>query len=406
MSECIICGNKNLSRVIALGFHPIADTFLKKEQISKPQKLYPLNCLLCRKCGHLQNEYLVPPEERYVENEYSYTASNSQISRDHWQEYCETVSRQTGLTSKDHVIEFGSNDGLLLEYFSKKGVKTTGIDPSPAMVQLASQRGVFTINALLGKESLNAAVKRGGTAKLICGNNVFNHIFNLNEVMAEAVRALRPDGYFVFESPYLKDTIENYLFDMIYHEHISYFSIKSVDCLFKKHGLYISGIEHNQYHGGCVRVYAQKNPALYNKKLVGQYIKQEQTSKLFSLRTYREFMSKIARDKFNTLKQIYALKQQGKKIAAIGAATKGNTLMNYYKLDNHTIDFVTDTSPYKIGKYTPGSLIPILHDDKLASEKVDVGLIISWNIGKFLVEKIKKINKNIRLIVPGEKKIL
>jgi len=121
--KCIICNNKKLSKVINLGYHPVADTFLKKEKIYKPQRLYPLNCLLCKNCGHLQNEYVVPPEERYIENEYSYTASNSKISRQHWQEYCDTVSQGIGLKPGDYVIEFGSNDGLLLGYFLKKKAK-------------------------------------------------------------------------------------------------------------------------------------------------------------------------------------------------------------------------------------------------------------------------------------------
>ena len=406
MRECIVCNNKKLHKVIELGHHPIADTFLKKEQIYKPQKLYPLDCLLCQKCGHLQNEYVVPPEERYVENEYSYTASNSKISREHWQEYCNTVSKEIGLAANDHVVEFGSNDGLLLSYFSKKGAETTGIDPSPNLAKLAAKRKIYTINSFLGKKSLEAAQKRHGTAKLICGNNVFNHIFNLNEVMPFAVKALRKDGYFVFESPYLRDTIEKYLFDMIYHEHASYFSVRSTDFLFRKHGLYITNVEHNNNHGGCIRVYASKDSSKYNKKLVADYIREEQRSGLFSLDTYKKFMSKIEKDKFATLNLLYSLKKRSKKIAAIGAGTRGNTLMNYYRLDKNMIEFVTDASKHKIGKYTPGSCLPIVHDDKLASEKIDVGLIVSWNIGKYLVEKIKKINKQIRLIVPGEKKLL
>src|SRR3989344_1663372 len=406
MRECIVCGNKKLHKVIELGHHPIADTFLRKEQIYKPQRLYPLNCLLCTKCGHLQNDYIVPPEERYVENEYSYTASNSKISRDHWQEYCDTVSKEIGLAANDHVIEFGSNDGLLLSYFSKKGAKTSGIDPSSNLVKLGAKRNVYAINSFLGKKSLEVAIKRHGAAKLLCGNNVFNHIFNLNEALAPAVTALRKDGYFVFESPYLRDTVEKYLFDMIYHEHASYFSVKSADFLFRKHGLYITNVERNNYHGGCIRVYASKDKTKYNKKLVARYIQEEQKSGLFSVDTYKKFMAKISKDKFDTLNLIYALKKQNKKIAAIGAATKGNTLINYYKLDGNTIDFVTDSSKYKIGKYTPGSCLPIVHDNQLASGKIDVGLIVSWNIGKYLAEKIKKINKKIRLIVPGEKKLL
>lgn len=400
MSNCIVCGNQKLDRVIRLGNHPVADTFLKEEKVFESHKRYPLNCVLCSTCGHLQNEFVVSPEERYIENEYSYTASNSKISRDHWQEYCDTLSQY--LSPKDHVIEFGSNDGLLLSYFQKKGALVTGIDPSPAMVALAKKRGIYTIRSFLRKESLKIAVKRHGKAKIICGNNVFNHIANLNEVMASVTKALRSDGYFVFESPYHKDIIEKYLFDTIYHEHISYFSVRSVDFLFRNHGLYITNIEHNLYHGGCIRVYASPGSDQYNKRLVAQYIKGERA--LLSKKTYVEFVAKIENDKFNVLKLLYTLKSKSKRIAVIGAATKGNTLMNYYGLDSGIIDFVTDSSPQKIGKYTPGSLIPIVGDEML--KKIDVGLIVSWNIGKYLAEKIKKINKNIQLVVPGEKKLL
>lgn len=406
MHNCIVCENPTLDRVIQLGYHPVADTFLKKEKIFGPQKRYPLNCLLCRTCGHLQNEYKVPPEERYIENEYSYTASNSKISRAHWQEYCNTVSRTIDLKKTDHVIEFGSNDGLLLSYFRKKGAVVTGIDPSPSMAALAKKRGITTLCSFLGKTTLATATKTPGKAKLICGNNVFNHIGNLNEVVGHAVKALRNDGFFIFESPYHKDIIEKYLFDTIYHEHISYFSVRSVDTLFRQHGLYITNIEHNLYHGGCIRVYAGKDISRYNKKLVAQYVADEYKSGIFSRKTYADFMAKIEKDKFNVLNRLYTLKNRSKKIAVIGAATKGNTLLNYYGLDSGVINFVTDTSPHKIGKYTPGSLIPIVHDKKLASDKIDVGLIVSWNIGKYLAEKIKKINKNIQLIVPGEKNLL
>jgi len=142
------------------------------------------------------------------------------------------------------------------------------------------------------------------------------------------------------------------------------------------------------------------------RKIVEAYIKEEQKSKLFSPATYKKFMTKITNDKLEVLYLIYRLKRQGKKIAAIGAATKGNTLLNFYKLDRGILEFVTDSSRYKIGKYTPGSCIPIVHDNKLSSEHIDVGLIIPWNIGRYLAAKIKNINKKIRFIVPGEKNLL
>src|SRR3990167_5882871 len=145
MTSCIVCRNKNTKRVIEMGFHPLADTFLVKEQLLRPQRLYPLNCLLCQKCGHFQNEIFVPGEERYIESNYSYTSSNSPSAMAHWDEFCEIVSRFIDLKSKDTVIEFGSNDGYLIGQFRKIGARVVGIDPSPIMAEVANKKGVYTI---------------------------------------------------------------------------------------------------------------------------------------------------------------------------------------------------------------------------------------------------------------------
>jgi len=406
MHKCIVCEEGNTYKVIELGYHPPADTFLKREKISLPQKLYPLNCLLCRKCGHLQNEYIVPQEERYIENDYSYTSSNSKISRQHWRQFSKTVSNYVNLKPSDHVVEFGSNDGYLLKQFIKKGSIVTGIEPAANIVGIAQASGVYTIKDFLSAKSIKAALKRGGRAKIILGNNVLNHIANLNDAVPIIRAALKDDGYFVFESPYHKDTIKNYLFDMIYHEHISYFSIRSANALLERNKMYITNIENTEYHGGCIRVYSGKKISDYNKYIVDKYIKSEYAAGIFYLETYKKFMSKINKDKFKVLETIYSLKRRGKKIAAIGAGARGNTLLNFYRLDGGVIDFVTDNSPYKIGKYTPGSLIPIVGDRRLSSDSIDVGLILSWNIGKYLVQKIRNINSKIKFIVPGEKRLL
>lgn len=405
MHKCIVCEG-NTYKVIELGYHPPADTFLKKEKISLPQKRYPLNCLLCKKCGHLQNEYIVPQEERYLENEYSYTSSNSKVSREHWREYAKTVSNYINLKPSDHVIEFGSNDGYLLKQLVKKGAIVTGIEPAPNIAAIAQAAGVYTIRDFLSSKSIKAALKRGGKAKIILGNNVLNHIADLNEVVPIIRIALRDDGYFVFESPYLKDIIKNYLFDMIYHEHISYFSVRSTNTLLARYKMYITNIENTDYHGGCIRVYVSPKISDYNKDIVEKYVKSEYAAGIFYPETYKKFMSKISKDKFKVLESLYSLKRRGKKIAAIGAGARGNTLLNFYSLDKGVIDFVTDSSPHKIGKYTPGSLIPIVGDGRLSSGNIDVGLILSWNIGKYLVQKIRQINSKMKFIVPGEKRLL
>lgn len=406
MRRCVVCGGTSFEKVIELGHHPLADTFLKEEKLDEVEKTYPLNCLLCNNCNHLQNQYIVPPEERYVENDYSYTSSNSKISRDHWIEYCNTVSSYVKLVPCDHVVEFGSNDGFLLKQFLNKGMHVTGIDPSPNIVQLALQNGVYTILDFLSENSVNIALERHGPAKLVVGNNVFNHIADLKQAVNNIKRLLKSDGYFVFEVPYLKDIIEKRAFDTIYHEHISYFAVKPLNFLFKKYKLYINNLEHNNYLGGSIRVYVSKQKSRYNSDIVSKYISNEEEAKLFEVETYKKFMDTIKLDKIKVLNNIYKLKVQGKRIAAIGAATKGNTLLNFYRLDRSLIDFVTDTSELKIGKYTPGSHIPIVNDDELYTQNIDVALIIPWNIGTFLIEKIRKINNKIKFIVPGKENIL
>ncbi len=406
MGKCIICGTEDVKRVIELGYHPPADTFLKKEELKNGQRFYLLNCVLCMCCGHLQTEYIVPKEERYNEVEYSYTSSNSQIAREHWEEYCETTLQYAQIKKGEHIIEFGSNDGYLLAQFMKRGCAVTGMDPSLSMVGLSQSKGIMTIHGFLNEKNIAAATRKNGTARMIIGNNVFNHIETPNEALQVIKSALGTGGFFTLEVPYHKDLIEKFLFDTIYHEHISYFSVKSLDFLCKKNQMYIAKIEHNNYHGGSLRVYISNEQRKYNAAEVATYIAQENHSGIFDTETYQRFMEKITKDKMNVLSVIYSEKKKGKKIVAIGAAAKGNTLLNFYKLDASVLEFVTENSPYKIGKYTPGSCIPIVEDGWLLKKEVDIALILPWNIGNFLIEKIKKMNSKLQFIVPGEKEIL
>ena len=403
MANCIVCGNKT-KRVIEMGFHPLADTFLKKEQLLLPQKLYPLNCCLCQRCGHFQNEYFVSGQERYVKSNYSYTSSNSPSARAHWDEFADTVSTFIDLEPNDTVIEFGSNDGYLLKQFQKKGALVIGIDPSPIMAKEAEKVGIPTICDFVSQSSVKTAVSKG-KAKLIVGNNVLNHIETLsyNGALPALKSGLKDNGYLVIEVPSLLDTIGKYLFDMIFHEHVSIFSIKSMDFLLRKHGLYIMRVDSISYHGGSLRVYASVDKKNYDKS-VKKLIKQEEKAKLFAVDTYKEFMAKIIKDKNDVLAKVYALKKHGKKIAAVGAGARSNTLLNFYKLDPTVLEFVTDASKHKQGKFTPESNIEIKDDKEL--ESIDVALITAWNIGKYLVDKIRETNKKIEFIVPGGKELM
>ncbi len=406
MTKCIVCGNKNTKRVIEMGFHPLADTFLVKEQLLHPQRLYPLNCLLCTRCGHFQNEIFVSGKERYIESNYSYTSSNSPSAMAHWDEFCDTVSKYVKLKPLDVVIEFGSNDGYLIGQFQKKGAKVAGIDPSPIMAKVANKNGIFTISDFLSHRAMQTAVKKIGKAKLICGNNVLNHIEKINDAVTTIKSGLAKDGYFVVEVPSLQDTIQKYLFDMIFHEHVSTFSVKSLDYLLRKHNLFIVKVEDIAYHGGSHRIYASSDPGKYNKKQVDKIIAREEKAGLFQAETYKRFMAKIIRDKNICLSKVYSLKEKGKKIAAVGAGARSNTLLNFYRLDPTVLEFVTDASIHKQGKFTPESNLEIRDDNALKTANIDITLITAWNIGKYLTEKIRKINPKIQFIVPGEKELI
>jgi SAM-dependent methyltransferase len=405
MNKCIICNKNDLKNVINLGLHPPADSFLVDCGAEKAQKLYQLNCQLCVSCGHLQNQVMVPNNERYEDIDYSYTSSNSNISMNHWKEFYETVSLKTYLGENDSIVEFGSNDGYLTNLFDNK-YNAIGIEPSKYLYNLSSQKGLKIINGYLSIETINRAVSLNGKYKLIYGNNVFNHISNLNQSTAAIKSGLRDDGYFVFESPYCIDVIGNHYFDTIYHEHLSYFSIKSIDYLFRSNGLYITDIERNSYHGGSIRVYSSPDKKKYETGLVEKYIADENELGIFDLATYKKFMNKIETDKFSTMQSILKMKEDGLSIAAVGAAARSNTLLNYYKLDSSIIDFITDSSEHKIGKFTPGSCIPILDDTALIQRNPDVAIILSWNIGKYLFEKIQSINPNMKVIAIGETELL
>jgi len=396
ITNCIVCDNKDLYKIIDLGLHPPSDSFLWDCGDQEAIKLYKLQCFVCPTCGHIQNRVLVSQNERYEEVDYSYTSANSKISKDHWDEYFKSINSYLNLSPSDVVIEFGSNDGYLLEQFNKRYL-SIGIEPSPYLFQISSKKGLKIFNSYINQKTLNTIKSKYGNAKLIYGNNVFNHIHDLNAVTSAIRSVLDEDGYFVFESPYAFDVIKNMYFDTIYHEHISYFSVKSVDYLLRANKLYITEIIKNDYHGGCIRVFSSTDSSKYNKDLVNQFISNEEKFGLFNPKKYIKFMRTINVSKYKFMMSLFKMKSEGLKIAAVGAAARSNTLLNFYKIDNSLIDFITDNSEHKIGKKTPCSCIPILGDDALHDRNPDVAIILSWNIGKFLKAKIKEVNPKIKI---------
>lgn len=397
----MVCQATELATIIDLGMHPYADTFVPPARSSEADRLYHLACDLCGRCGHIQLRCQTDPEARYSDHEYSYTSSNSAFSRGHWERYARDVGKENDVAAGDVVVEVGSNDGYLLEQFLKQGAVVLGIDAAPAMAALAAERRVNTLVGLFDQNLASQAQERLGRAKLVLANNVFNHAEDVVGFARAAAQLLAEDGTFVYELPYWCEGIRDGHFDQIYHEHVSYFTARSSRRIAEEAGLYVHKIEVVDYHGGSLRVSARlaRDGAVEDPKMA-RMIEEEVAEGMFGPETYRAFMEKVTRRRDEFLEKLYSLRNDGVAVVGVGAAAKGNTMLNFYRLDHSVVECVTDASPYKQAKLTPGTRIPIRGDEALAQYERVAALILSWNIADRLKDKLRAINSNIEFLHP------
>jgi len=379
-----------------LGMHPLADTFLKKEQLEKQEERFPLQMLRCRACGHAMNSYIVPAEKRYQENEYSYDSSNSKVAVQHFEDLARDVIARSGVKKGDLVVDIGGNVGTLLQAFKTfGGAEVLNVEPAPNIADISEKCGIPTVRDFFNTKTAELIAAKGG-AKAITSTNSFNHITDLDAFIKDIVRALRPDGMFIFEVPYLLPLIEKTAFDTIYLEHISYFAIKPLAAFFKKYGLVIADVQENDYMGGSFRVTVARQG---ESPKLQEWIEKEERAGLYSDETFHRFAQRVEEFRTSLRAELDAAKKAGGLLIGIGAATKGNTLLNYCGITSEQLAFITDASPLKIGKFTPGSRIPI-QPDEAVTDQVTHALILPWNIGDMLRAKLAPKFPRITFIVP------
>jgi SAM-dependent methyltransferase len=398
-SKCLVCHSKNLKMIIDLGNHAFADTFIPPEMISEPIVTHNLSCMICEDCGNIQTTVKTDPSDRYSLFDYSYTSSNSSVSRKHWIDYSDEVASKSGLQIGSFVVEIGSNDGFLLKQFKiRHDCVVLGIDASPHVSSIAAQDGIDTEVSVFDRSFSKYVVESYQKADLVIANNVFNHSEDPLDFTLGVVELLKQDGTFVFELPYWKCAVESEKIDQIYHEHVTYFTVTMTEKLLARAGLVITDVNVVDYHGGSLRVHARKAPA-ETSDAVERLKEEEKNLNLFEVNTYSRLFKKLQNKKFNFLKKIYELKAAGNSIVAIGAAAKGNTFLNFLNLDKSVIDCVTDASEYKKGKLTPLSSIPIYGDEALREYSNVYAIILSWNISEKLKQKLLEINPKIEFLV-------
>ncbi len=378
--------------------HPFADTFIGEEQYGMSEPVYPLQCFLDKDSGEVRLGVDTKADDRYNLYSYSYTSSNSKFSRNHWRSYASNVSEKLNLKQESMIIEAGSNDGFLAKQFKDLGHQVLGVDPSKYMAKLALDLGVETLCDLFSFKTSHRILISFGKADLVIANNVFNHANDPDDFTKAAANLLKDGGTFVYELPYWYNTIKDKKFDQIYHEHVTYFTVKSSYELLRKAGLEIIDAEVVDYHGGSLRVFAKKVDEVTLRSHIKEMIEEEEKFGLFNESMYKEFMQDLHKKRNRFLKEIYKIKSEGYPIIGVGAAAKGNTFLNFYNLDSTILDYVTDASEHKQGKYTPLTRIPIVGDEIFAEYDKVYALILSWNISDIIKENLKKINNKIEFL--------
>lgn len=388
-----------MKKIFDLGLQPFADTFIKKSQLLKSEPIFPLICFLNSKNGLIHNSIKTDEKNRYNLYEYSYTSSNSNYSKKYWINYSRNIKQQFYLTKKSKILEIGSNDGFLIKQFKDKSKKLYGVDASNFMCNISKKKGIQSFNLIFNYKNSNLIKKKIGKLDVIIANNVINHSNDASNFVKGVKNLLNDDGFFVFEVPYWYYLVKHKKIDQIYHEHISYFTIKYAYNLLKENYLQIFKIEETPYHGGSIRVYSKPAKKLKLTKEVRKFIDRENKIKLFKSKTYLKLNSELKKRKLQFLKKILNYKNKNFKIVGIGAAAKANTFINFLGLNNEILDFITDASKYKIGKFTPLTRIPIYSDDKLrfVGKKI-CAIPLAWNLEKILEKKLLQVNKNIKFL--------
>jgi 2-polyprenyl-3-methyl-5-hydroxy-6-metoxy-1,4-benzoquinol methylase len=313
---------------------------------------------------------------------YAYFSSFSKTWLEHSKNYVEMMCERFGFDENSQVIEIASNDGYLLQFFQQKSVPVLGIEPTLSTAQAAREKGIETWTKFFGVELAQKLVEKNLQADLLLGNNVLAHVPNINDFVAGFKVALKPKGVITMEFPHLLQLVENNQFDTIYHEHFSYLSLHTAQKIFARHDLTIFDVEEITTHGGSLRIFAKhaEHKSLENTANVEKLLAKEKEFGLLDLDYYSNFQPKADRVKYDFLAFLIEQKRLGKKIAAYGAAAKGNTLLNYCGIKNDLIDFVVDASPHKQNLFLPASHIPIFDESFIEREKPDLVVVLPWNI--------------------------
>lgn len=382
-TACLACGQGPLVPVMRYGDLPLANALLRREDLDRPEARYPLELAFCEPCALLQITEPVDPALLF--GEYPYFSSTSPAMVEHAGELVGRLVHERGLGPDDLALEIASNDGYLLRHYLDAGVPALGIDPARNVAEEAERRGVATLCDFFGLEVADRLASEGRRASVLHANNVLAHVPDVNGVVTGIARVLADDGVAVVETPYVRDLVERKEFDTVYHEHLFYYSLTALDRIFERNGLRIVDVERIEIHGGSLRVFAARGGE--PEPSVAALLEEEEELGIPRADYFSEFATRVATLRDELTELLHELTADGRRLAAYGAAAKGATLLNTFRIGSDLLDFVADRSEHKQGLYMPGVHLPIVSPDRLLVEMPDAVLLLAWNFADEILDQ-------------------
>ena len=400
MTSCRLCNSNSLFRFLDLGHTPPADDFLGNDRLSHPEIFYPLQVVRCDECSHIQLNHVVAPEILY-QNDYPYEASITKTGSEHFDEFASDIVKKLSMSSDELVIDIGSNVGVLLTSFKSRNIRVLGVDPAENIANIAVKNGIETIPDFFDERVARHILEEYGKAKVLTASNVFAHVDDLSGLMAGVKLLLDEGGIFVIEAPYFGHLLHNLEYDTIYHEHLSYISISPLEKFFRNQGMEIFDVQQRDIHGGSIRMFVGRLGCHEVSGSVRRLADYEQREGIHTTAKLTEFAGRVSRHREELVWLLKSLKRGGSKIAGVSAPAKGMTLLNYCKIGTETLEFLTEKSKLKIGKYSPGGHIPILPDEALLDQDIDYALLLAWNFKDEIMKNLSEFQaKGGKFILP------
>jgi hypothetical protein len=385
--ECRLCGSSALVSVVDLGATPPCELFLRADQLDSPEMTYPLHLRVCTECWLAQIPPLITPEDTFVE--YAYFSSFSDSWVRHAQTFVDDAVQRLGLNTDSFVVEVASNDGYLLQHVVARGIRCLGIEPSVNVGQAARDRGVATVTAFLSPESGAQVRAEHGPADLVAANNVYAHIPDIVGFTQGLRNLVADDGWVSIEVQHLLTLMELNQYDTIYHEHFQYYTVGAAQRALASGGLSLVDVELLPTHGGSIRLWARPTEvAGHVSERVTEVLDRERAAGLFEIAGYQQFADRVATVRRELLGFLVEAARDGKTVVGYGAPGKGNTLLNHCGIRPDLVRYTVDRNPYKHGRFTPGTRIPILEPESIAADRPDFVLILPWNLRQELSEQL------------------